>query len=310
MAVALAGCTGSARPTSGSAPATASIGTTSTTVDPDEVPDPSAASAKPPPLAADLGTSASSACRTGDPLANVYHPSRLTIVRPCATVIGVVAGVRAEPDGDVHVNLDLDPAFAGLVNDRNVSGEHGALVVEIVPADEPGCTPGQPPRPATGTYDYGRCTGADEPTPNVGDHISVTGPYVLDTAHGWMEIHPAWAIGGITATSSSTTTAGPTTTAARATSATGVTITSAPSSATPGQRVSLTAQTAPGAQCTLSVTLPSGRDSTASGLGPGTANASGAVTWTWTIGNTTNPGTATATVTCPGGSAMTHFQIT
>jgi hypothetical protein len=46
-----------------------------------------------------------------------------------------------------------------------------------------------------GTYDYGICTGADLPAPSIGQSIVVTGPYVLDAAHGWMEIHPAWAIG-------------------------------------------------------------------------------------------------------------------
>jgi hypothetical protein len=127
-------------------------------------------------------------------LANVYHPSRLRVVQPCLTVSGTAAEVRHEDDGDFHINVDLDPRFAGLINDRNVSGEHGALVVEIVPADEPGCTVGQPPRPPSGTYDYGLCTGANETAPSIGAHVSVTGPYVLDTAHGWMEIHPAWSI--------------------------------------------------------------------------------------------------------------------
>jgi hypothetical protein len=93
-------------------------------------------------------------------------------------VAGTVADVRHEDDGDFHINIDLDPQYAGLINDRN--GEHGALVVELVPADEPGCTVGQPPRPASGTYDYGSCTGADETAPTTGAHVAITGPYVLD----------------------------------------------------------------------------------------------------------------------------------
>jgi hypothetical protein len=110
------------------------------------------------------------------------------------TVAGTVASVRHEDDGDSHINVNLDPQYAGLINSRNVSGEDGALVVEIVPADEPGCTVGQPPRPERGAYNYGICTGANEILPAVGAHVAVTGPYVLDTAHGWMEIHPAWSI--------------------------------------------------------------------------------------------------------------------
>jgi hypothetical protein len=110
------------------------------------------------------------------------------------TVSGTVAAVNHEDDGDYHINVNLDPPYAGLINSRNMSGEHGALVVEIVPADEAGCTVGQPPQPAHGTYDYGICTGANETAPAVGSHVAVTGPYVLDTAHGWMGIHPAWSI--------------------------------------------------------------------------------------------------------------------
>ncbi|MBI4300793.1 MAG: hypothetical protein HY677_06620 [Chloroflexi bacterium] len=136
----------------------------------------------------------SPACRTGNPLANVYHPDRLQVVEPCKTITGTITLVRKEEDGDYHIDMALDPPYAGLVNEKNISEQHGDLVVEIVPADEPGCTPGPAPRPATGTYDYGICTGANIPRPKVGQHVMVTGPYVVDTAHGWMEIHPVWAL--------------------------------------------------------------------------------------------------------------------
>jgi hypothetical protein len=82
----------------------------------------------------------------------------------------------------------VDPS---LVNAGNVAHQHDWLVVEIVPADEPGCVVGQPPRPASGTYDYGTCKGADVATPAIGAQVTVTGSYVLDTNHGWMEVHPA-----------------------------------------------------------------------------------------------------------------------
>jgi hypothetical protein len=132
-------------------------------------------------------------CRAS-PLANVYHPDRLVVISPCKTVSGVVKSIRREPDGDVHFDLSLDAPYATLVNRGNVLHQHGWLVAEIVPADEPGCTPGTPPKPAIGTYNYGTCTGADETTPRVGTHVSVTGPYVLDATHAWMEIHPVWRI--------------------------------------------------------------------------------------------------------------------
>ena len=142
--------------------------------------------------ASSVGVTAGTGCRSGNPLANVYHQDRLRVISACKTVAGTVQTVRHEDDGDYHVDVRLDPPYAGLINAVNTSDQHGDLVVEIVPADQ-GCTPGTPPRPAHGSYDYGICTGADLRAPTVGQHVSVTGPYVLDRDHGWMEIHPVWA---------------------------------------------------------------------------------------------------------------------
>jgi hypothetical protein len=133
-------------------------------------------------------------CRAGNPLANVYHEDRLQVRNPCLTVTGTVARVEREDDGDFHVDLSLPPSEAHLLNNGNVADQSGQLVTEIVPADEPGCTPGRPPRPPHGSYDYGICTGADISAPPVGARVAETGPYVLDANHGWMEIHPVWAI--------------------------------------------------------------------------------------------------------------------
>lgn len=124
----------------------------------------------------------------------------------CLTVTGTVAYIRHEADGDVHFNLSLPSAEAHLLDQANYSYEDGELVTEIVPADQPGCTVGQPPPlPPTAyrsaSYNYGLCTGADISTPTVGSEVSVTGPYVLDTDHGWMEIHPVWAVTVISAAS-------------------------------------------------------------------------------------------------------------
>lgn len=135
---------------------------------------------------------AAAACRA-DPSANVYHRQRLQVLSPCSTVSGQVSSVRREPDGDVHVDLAVDSAFRSMLVAGNTSHRHGWLLVEVVPADEPGCPAGQPV-PATAGYDYGTCTGATVPTPTVGEQVWVTGPYVIDTVHGWAEIHPAWQI--------------------------------------------------------------------------------------------------------------------
>src|SRR5579884_2961622 len=55
------------------------------------------------------------ACRAGDPLADVYHPDRLRVIETCTTVSGAVRSVYDEPDGDVHFDLQLDPAYTHLL---------------------------------------------------------------------------------------------------------------------------------------------------------------------------------------------------
>jgi hypothetical protein len=136
----------------------------------------------------------------------VYHPYRLQVHSRCITVTGTVAYIRVEDDGDIHVDLSLPSNESYLLNRVNYSDQYGQLVTEIVPADQPGCTPGHPPRAASGSYDYGICTGADIATPPIGAVVRETGPYVLDSDHGWMEVHPVWAI---TVIGSSTNTTSP-----------------------------------------------------------------------------------------------------
>jgi hypothetical protein len=252
-----------------------------------------------------------SACRSGNPLANVYHPNRLGVIDACTTVSGTVMSITPEQDGDIHFDLALDQPYAGLLTPANATYQHGWLVAEIVPADQPGCTPGQPPKAAYANYDFGVCSGADEQTPAIGSHVVVTGPHVLDHDHSnWAEIHPVWAVSTRASVTPGTTvpSTGPTT-AAPAPFPGSTTITATPSGVTPGDYASLTAQTSPHAACSLVVTLPSGARSTSAGLGPATADASGRVSWTWKIGTRTTPGMATATVSCPTGSVSAAFEI-
>jgi hypothetical protein len=166
------------------------VATTTTVVHDEGAVDPTARNAAP-----SRGTPGRTSCESlpigRDPVANAYHPSRLEVIRRCVSISGTVMSVRSEDDGDTHFDLRVDPR---LVNAGNVAHQHGWLVVEIDPADKPGCVVGQPPRPATGTYDYGTCTGANVATPAVGARVTVTGPYLLDTNHGWMEVHPAWSV--------------------------------------------------------------------------------------------------------------------
>jgi len=106
-------------------------------------------------------------CRGGSPLAGVYHPARLQVRSRCVVATGVVTKVKFEEfDGDVHIDLaPHDRRLLSAGNDR-VGGE---LVVEIIPQDR-----------------------ATVPIPDPGARVTVVGPWVDDTAHGWREVHPAW----------------------------------------------------------------------------------------------------------------------
>jgi hypothetical protein len=130
-------------------------------------------------------------CRA-DPLAGVHSPDRLALKGRCRAIVGEVREVQSNPDGDKSFNLWPDTPYAGMLNDKN-RGE-GGLHIEIVPADQPGCVPGQAIKPISDLTDLGTCTGADVEAARVGQHVRVVGAYVLDVPNDWFEIHPAWKI--------------------------------------------------------------------------------------------------------------------
>jgi hypothetical protein len=137
--------------------------------------------------AADFPQCMGSNCR--DPASissHVYNPSRLQIVRQCVTASGTVDRVIEENDGDVHLRLGLDQAYANLTNSANDQYQYGDLVVEII------CV-----GPITQADAVSACQGYTNniPIPNAGEHVTVSGPYVLDTEHyNWAEIHPLYAL--------------------------------------------------------------------------------------------------------------------
>jgi len=111
----------------------------------------------------------------------VYHPARLKLLDACATFKGLVIADLHELDGDRHLWIEPDAGYEGLLNAANDYHGHKALVAEIVPA----CTT----EPASAAA-AARCPASKIPGPAVGAHVLVTGPHVLDTNHGWNEIHP------------------------------------------------------------------------------------------------------------------------
>jgi len=114
---------------------------------------------------------------------HVYLPQRLRINQPCATVTGVVMEQHGNEDGDVDIRVAVDTPYAHLLNSGNMTNLDGWLQTEAI------C---QAPIKA-GQTDPLRACGSFKgsvPVPAVGTHVVVTGTYVLDTNHGWMELHP------------------------------------------------------------------------------------------------------------------------
>jgi hypothetical protein len=87
----------------------------------------------------------------------------------CRVAVGTVGKVVFEEyDGDVHVDLRVDPGYEKLLSDGNAR-VGGNLVVEVIPQDR-----------------------SRVAVPVEGARVEVVGPWVEDTQHGWNEIHPAW----------------------------------------------------------------------------------------------------------------------
>ncbi len=89
-------------------------------------------------------------------------------------------------DGDYHIRLSLDSQYSNLTNSANDQYQYGTLVVEVICAGT-----------VTQADAMAPCQGYTNkiPIPNINQHITVTGPYVLDTDHyGWAEIHPVYSL--------------------------------------------------------------------------------------------------------------------
>ena len=135
------------------------------------------------------GPSGSNNSQCGDPdsiSSHVYNPSRLNVVESCITASGIVDNVLQEADGDYHVRLALDSQYSNLTNSANDQYQYNDLLVEIICA-----------LPITQSDAVSACQNYTNniAIPSINDHITVTGPYVLDTDHyNWAEIHPVYTL--------------------------------------------------------------------------------------------------------------------
>ena len=82
---------------------------------------------------------------------------------------GTVEAVTPQNDGDDHIDIVPDKGYEKFLDQGDYAQQRGALLAEIV-------------------------KGQRLPIPSVSERISVFGTWVLDTNHGWNEIHPIWAI--------------------------------------------------------------------------------------------------------------------
>lgn len=136
-----------------------------------------------------LAPAASHGSQCSDPdsiSSHVYNPYRLDVIKSCIIASGVVETVYDEADGDYHLRLALDSQYANLTNAANDQYQYGDLVVEIICA-----------LPITQQDAVSACQGYTNSItiPSINDHVSVTGPYVLDTEHSnWAEIHPVYTL--------------------------------------------------------------------------------------------------------------------
>ncbi len=128
-----------------------------------------------------------SACHDPDSISShIYNPGRLQTLKSCINASGIVADKRTEADGDYHILVQLDSQYSNLTNQANVDRQNGWLVVEIICALHVNQTDAIAP-----CMNYTNTI----PIPNRGQHITFSGPYVLDREHYyWAEVHPVYSM--------------------------------------------------------------------------------------------------------------------
>jgi hypothetical protein len=113
----------------------------------------------------------------------MHHVQRIKIITACQTVTGVIAKVGSSDDGDIDMQLTLDSEFRNLLNNGNITKLNGNLQIEAI------CQAPVHPDVPDAQRTCANFSGT-VPIPAVGTRVRLTGVYVLDSDHGWMEIHP------------------------------------------------------------------------------------------------------------------------
>jgi hypothetical protein len=226
---------------------------------------------------------------------------------------GLLTQYKQEADGDLHL----------IVRDSG-----GRTMIAEIPY--PSCVPSASRwksliTSARSTFTHAYAASTSWRTAN--RSITVRGLVMFDPLHGQsgaakngIELHPVIGVAfhGVaptaptpspTATAASPSPTPSTTTAPGCSAGQTTCVTSIIDPISHGATEHLTASTSPSTNCTLSITLPSGATSTSSGLGSATSDSSGQVSWTWTIGSNTSPGSAQAHLSCGGSQVLRTFTI-
>jgi hypothetical protein len=119
-------------------------------------------------------------------------PGRFNIINQCVTVTGTVLSINPQPDGDTDFPLALGPPYKNMVTNANFNSVmKGGIWSEMI-CQRPETSPEVQP------FKRGECNGFNGPlfnVPQVGQHIRVTGTYLLDLREqGRAEIHPVSSI--------------------------------------------------------------------------------------------------------------------
>ena len=109
----------------------------------------------------------------------VWTPSRLRVFNTCMTVSGTINEIDnitgSAVDGDYTFNIVPDANSTYLMSFGSYAIMGGTIHIEVVPSDQVTVLSGL--------------------NLKSGDHVTVTGVWLLDTNHGWYsEIHPAMSI--------------------------------------------------------------------------------------------------------------------
>ncbi len=120
----------------------------------------------------------------------VYHPQRLKVIEPCKRITGTLVNYVMEADGDFHGRIDVQDKT--LINNDNVIGQHGYLVIE-------GICQGKITQADAKDPCQGYTTPKFNLKPLLGKKVEVIGSYIQDKEHnkgsgGWLEIHPVLSI--------------------------------------------------------------------------------------------------------------------